>query len=145
MGWVADDANEKAILHRDGPEIWRDIKTSISQAVAEYTRIYSPPGEVEVQFTNCMPSTDNCVRVRIVPPPGKKDTSFEVTFDIETWKVQCSGVNLIFKLEAMGQAHGHSAVIKDDNNKVVSAEDVSRAYLEPLFSKLPRLAPNIKP
>lgn len=83
MGWVEDDATIKAILHRDGREAWRDIKTSIRQAVDDYTRIYSPPGAVEIQYAACVPTTDNCIRVRIVPNPGEQDKSFEIRFDPE--------------------------------------------------------------
>lgn len=143
MGWVEDDARSKAILHRDGPELWRDVKLSLRQAINDYTRIYTPAGQIEVEYTDCKPVDPNCARVRIIPGPGRNEVSFEITLDAANWIIKCDSVKSTFRIEAMGQAHGYSAAIVDENNKTVLPEDVSREYLEPLFSELPSRRPNI--
>lgn len=143
MSWVEDDANKNALLHRDGPERWRDIKTSVREAVEDYTRIYSPPGVIEIQYTPCTPSTENCVRVRIMPTPGEKDVSFEITFDPRTWKIRCDGLKPTFTLGTVDMPDGNVVVIFDSNGKTVMPEDVSKEYLKPLFGRLPSRPPNI--
>jgi hypothetical protein len=143
MGWVEDEANKNALLHRDGPERWRDIKTSIREAVEDYTRIYSPPGVIEIQYTSCAPSTENCVRVRIMPSPGEKDVSFEITIDPATWKIQCDGLKALFTLGIVAMIGEDAVAIFDGDGKSVLPEDVSKEYLKPLFAKLPVRRPNV--
>src|SRR5205823_8527575 len=71
-GWVEDDARKEALIYRDGPEVWRNLKLSLGQAVHDYTRIYSPPGTVEVEYSDCAPVTEYCVRIRVPIPSATK-------------------------------------------------------------------------
>ncbi len=80
MGWIEDKARREAQIYRDGPEIWRNLKLSIRQEVEDYTRIYSPPGTMEIQFADCLAITENCIRVRTVAQPGIANASHELTF-----------------------------------------------------------------
>jgi hypothetical protein len=34
--WVEDDARREALIYRDGPEVWRDLKLSLKQEVDVY-------------------------------------------------------------------------------------------------------------
>jgi hypothetical protein len=135
--WVEDDARIQAILFRDSPELWRDLKSSLHQAVKDYTRIYSPPDVVEVQYTDCTPVSEECIRVRAIPP-GKPDTSVEVRFSLENQQIQCSGDAIFTVAVESGEV-----VIKDKDGIKATIEDASRAILKPLFEKLPRRRPNI--
>jgi hypothetical protein len=144
VSWLEDEAIERAILYRDGPEVWRDIKASIRQVAEDYTRFYSPPGTVELQYTACTQTTDNCVRVRIVPAPGIKDTSFEITLNPDSWKIQCDGLKaVVFSLTVAELPNGNIVGIVDGDGRLVTAEDVSKAFVQPLIDKLPPRPPNI--
>jgi|SRR5579863_255522 len=135
--WVEDDARILAILFRDGPELWRDLKSSLHRAVNDYTRIYGAPDAVEVQYTDCTPASDECIRVRATSP-GKPDTSVEIRFVLENQQIQCSG-NASFTVAV----ESGEIVIKDEAGKKITIEDASRAILKPVFDKLPRRKPNI--
>lgn len=143
MGWVENDARDKALQLRDGPEKWRDVKQSISQAVTEYTRIYTPAGAVELQYADCLTATENCVRVRTVPKPGENDVSYEITFDPEKGTIQCNKAKDTFSLRVVSIGAARILGIVDCNGRHVSSEDISRRYLSPLFSNLPPRPPNI--
>jgi hypothetical protein len=135
--WVEDDARINAILFRDGPELWRDLKSSLHQAVKDYTRIYSPQDVVEVQYTDCTPVSEECIRVRATPP-GKPDISVEIRFSLENQQIQCSG-NAGFTMAV----ESGEVVIKNKDGMKVTIEDASRTILKPLFDNLPRRRPNI--
>jgi hypothetical protein len=139
--WVEDDARLEALVYRDGPEVWRNLKVSLQQAVADYTKIYTPAGEQEVEYTDCRPVTTDCVRIRIIPPPGKGDTSFEIRFSLEEKRIKCADSKAQFTLAVQDE----QVILQNEDGKAVSPEDVSRAILKPLFDKLPRRKPNILP
>src|SRR5678816_3566920 len=121
--WVDDQARIEATIYRDGPEVWRNLKLSLRQAIEDYTRIYTPAGMVEVEFTDCAHTTENCLRVRAIPQPGKPDTSYEITFSIDKRTIECSKQNTSFWLALLDG----KVIIQDKDNKTVSIEDVSRA------------------
>ncbi|HUJ22878.1 MAG TPA: hypothetical protein VLX58_15200 [Bryobacteraceae bacterium] len=135
--WVEDEARIQAVLFRDGPELWRDLKSSLHQAVKDYTRIYSPPGMIEVQCTDCASRAENCVRIRVVPP-GKPETSAEVHFSLENQQLECAG-----KVVFMVAVESGEVLFEDMGGTKATIENVSRALLKPLFDKLPRRKPNI--
>jgi hypothetical protein len=137
--WVEEDARSEALLDREGPEVWRDLKASIRQGVADYTRIYTPEGTVEVQSGSCLIHSESCIQVRTVPPLEESVVSFEVNFSPDRHKIICDEVHVEFSLAVKD----HEITIQDRHGATVSLEDASKAVLKPLFSKLPHKKPNI--
>lgn len=139
MGWVEKEARDEALLNRDGLEVWRDLIADIRYEVGEYTRIYSPAGLVEVEFNKCLQASANCIRVRTIPAPGAEDTSFELLFSADQHCIQCPEAGLTYRLAI----EGDKVVIQDKDHATVAVEEVCKAFLKPLFAKLPRRKPNI--
>jgi hypothetical protein len=136
MSWIEDDAKRLALIYRDGPEVWRDVKVSLRQAVDDYTKFFSPEEVPEVQYADCHPISANCVRVRTIPPPGKQDVSFEVRFDPDRQIIICREAPVEFSL-----AVSEGKVVLQEEGKIMSAEDACRRILTPLLAKLPRRPP----
>jgi hypothetical protein len=137
--WVERDAMRMALLYRDGPEQWNNIKRSIRQAIEDYTRIYSAPGAPDVQYVDCGENTENCIRVRKVPAPNGNDFSYEIIFIPDQMKIKCSLHALEYDLDIQdGQV-----VIEGPGKKHFSPDEVSESALRPLFERLTRKKPNI--
>jgi hypothetical protein len=63
--WVEQEAKRWARIYKYGPEIWRNLKVSLEQAVSDYTRIYTPEGKQEFEYTDCMPSLGKNISVNV--------------------------------------------------------------------------------
>jgi hypothetical protein len=132
--WVEDEARAEAMLYRDGPEIWRDLKVSIKNAVEDYTRIYTPPGTVDVQYMDYQKAGETSILLRIDP-----GSSFEIRFDPETHKIVCAQG----QVELLLVMRDGEIAIRGPHGELESLEDASKAILKPLFSKLPHRRPKI--
>ena len=136
--WVEKAARQRALLLRDAPELWATLKVHLRQAVADYTRIYTPSGEVEVEYSNCLQVTENCVRIRILAPPAKSNGSVEIIFDPDddsvSWDKQ--------KLHAAVNDED-VVVLKDAKGEVLDLEQISEKILSPILKRLPHRKPNI--
>jgi hypothetical protein len=139
--WVEDDARRDALIYRDGPEVWRNLKLSLEQEVGKHVEIYDEPGTESIQFTNCLPISEDCVRIRILTPPVRyPPISFDIRFSVKEKRITCVDTDTKFSLAVESQR----VILLDKEGKTVSIEDASRAILGPLFSKLPQRRPNIR-
>jgi hypothetical protein len=138
--WVEQEAKRWARIYKYGPEIWRNLKVSLEQAVSDYTRIYTPEGKQEFEYTDCMPVTENCVRIRLVPDStGKAEKSIEVRFRPETYMIEVDR-EAIFSI---GLPMNDSTVVLMKDGNPITIEDASKQLLIPLFSLIPQRKPNI--
>jgi hypothetical protein len=137
--WVERDAKRMALLYRDGPEQWSNIKLSIKQAIDDYIRIYSAPGAPDLQYVDCGENSENCIRVRKIPAPNGNDFSYEITFIPDQMKIKCS----LHALEYSLQIDDGQVVIEGPGKKRLSPDEVSESALRPLFDRLPSKRPNI--
>jgi hypothetical protein len=136
--WVEKSARKHALILRDGPELWANLKVYLRQAVEDYTRIYTPTGEVEVQYSNCLQVTENCVRIRILAPPAKENVSLEIVFDPAKNSISWGKSTLDAAAE-----DDDVVVLKDKSGKSFDLEEISETILRPMLNKLPRRKPNI--
>jgi hypothetical protein len=86
--FVEAEAKVRAIILRDGPELWRNLALAVEVAVGSWVRIYNSQQPAEIQYSGCPGITENCFRIRSIPAPGQRDEKyFEVRYDPNAGRV----------------------------------------------------------
>lgn len=141
--WLERRAIEDATIERDGPELWRTFRDTIQSVVDSFNAIYCERDFREFQCNDCTQASENCVRVRSIPPPGKKGRYIELRFKPERRDIALISVEGQKILFTFGISDTRKIQLLHENTPI-SVDAASKLVLEPfLFASGPR--PPLKP
>lgn len=135
--WVSREAKRRAVILRDGPEVWRNLRLAVESDVKSWIGIYNPSGQAEVQFVQCQPITEDCLRVRIIPATGRRESYLEARFDALAGNVTVTPAKFAAVFELKVQLdHSLRFIVRGKPDGLLSPQDVSQAILEPFLDTL---------
>ena len=139
--WVRERARDEANIWQEPSQLWSALKTSIQEAVATWTKIYSPPGtqDLVVGSTAELACDSLTVTVILEPSDRARKNRLDVAFD--------RSENLIRETPQPYKKTFHIHVDKAQNrvgltqqdvpsSKDLLIEDACRLILEPLIESL---------
>jgi hypothetical protein len=133
--WVAVEARNRALILRDGPELWRDFKLAVENSVSTWLRIYNRNLQPEIQFSGCHEITENCFRVRTIPQPGKAGKHFEVRYDPPSGTLRVMPYKRVFAITV--QPDGSLKFTSTENpGSLMGPSELDREILEPFIDAL---------
>ena len=143
--FVKAEARVRAVILRDGPELWRNLALAVEIAVKSWVRIYNHNLSAEIQFSRCPEITENCFRVRTIPAPGRHDEKyFEVRYDPQTGKVTVTP-NRYKKIFALAvQPDGSLTFVSSEAPPLpIAPKDLARELLKPFLDGLGPRTPQL--
>ena len=139
--WVQERADDQANIWQEPSQLWRALKTSIREAVATWTKIYSHPGAQDMVVSSPADSACESLTVTVVlaaSDRARKNT-LEVAFDGSRNLIHVTPqpYKKTFHIH-VDEAQNRVGLTQQDvpSSKDLLIEDACRLILEPLIESL---------